>query len=235
MSRFIIDFSFFQLTDNNIYIKELAITSLDGYRFEHYLLKPPFDFYNIVSRIDKLKIHYQQKEIGHNWNSGFVSYSQLPSIFKKLGTDLTIYVKGEVKKKLIEQILNDDRHKVKDLEGYGCPTIDSTTCKINEICPFGENHNCAKNKTIWLHMWWSEHSKFYDILEAVGNAMKKAKECYLNSPGHEILRYLPKYFITDHYGTYIPAKVYEDLPDYLQQDPEIKIYQSFPEDEEDWS
>lgn len=240
MSFFVVDFSCFRLSDtvavDDVYVKEMAIVSLDGNQFEQYLFKPPFDYYDIMFQATRSKIQKLQKEIGHSWNSGFVSYSRLPFILKNLAPTFTIYAKGEDKTILLKHILNNDkRYKVMDLDGYDCPPINMFTCKTNKICPFGENHECAMNRVIWLHMWWCEQSKFYKTIEAVGNAMEKVKKCCLNSPGPEVLRYLPKSFIIDYYGHYVPAKVYEDLPVYLQQDPEIEISQQFPEAGKDWS
>lgn len=111
MSTFtVIDFQF--ITDNNhLFIKELAISEYQSYKFHVYLFHSPYPEWYLSNKSVIQNKFNEQNITEFDWNSGILPFYKIKNILNKYN-DSRILVKGYEKKQILE---NYGLRNVRDL------------------------------------------------------------------------------------------------------------------------
>ena len=89
MSLIVIDFTFLEGRDNEIIVKELAVTDFRINRVSSYVFKRPYEWEEIPLFNGRMN-----EAIGHgcNWNNGDVPYSELETaLHREVSSAVAIY------------------------------------------------------------------------------------------------------------------------------------------------
>jgi len=220
---FILDFQGFK-NGNEFVIKELAIISMDGQKYELQLFLPPYNI-NELSKEVRRQVHWIEKHLhGLYWSSGFKEYSQIKDIFKYIDIKGNVYVKGTEKRTTIANLLCDFDVKVINLEDFGCPKLSvlkqQSMLNAYKPCTFNHTiHNCAYINVHILLQWWNMEKYFAaSYIQNINLAIKEWNKHGLMMKD-ESIKYLPKEFII-HNVAYLEC-IYHKLPLNLQSDPDI--------------
>lgn len=103
----IVDVQGFHVPD--FVVKELAILSRDGQKLYHFIVKPPFPYKNLskTARNNVAWLHHNHH--GFSWEDGYVEYGEIQNLINfLLKSALKIYVKGDLKKKFVEQYCKEN-------------------------------------------------------------------------------------------------------------------------------
>ena len=134
-------------------IKEMSVADTNSLSTQHWIFKHSPTTQNAKSRSvnNWLERNYHQLSL----EKGDVEYKELPKILNSLTFDL-IYVKGEQKQKLIEDII--PHIKVVDIGELGCPRLSQIcTNKYFPCCIYHKELNikqCTFFKVFSLREWY---------------------------------------------------------------------------------
>jgi len=224
--EFILDFQGFKDEKNDFIIKELAILSTDGEKYELHLFQPPHAFNQLSKDLQKQVIWLEKQFHGLYWSSGHRDYRELKDVFRGIDLSGTIYVKGVEKQRYAVKLLSDFNVNVINLEDIGCPSLSVLKQQINPAvlkpCSFNHNsNNCAYVNVYVLAFWLNLEKCITDRLQIVNLAIKECcKNGYLKM-STSLIKYLPKYFILNHNEDI--EHVYDKLPESLKTDYEIMM------------
>ena len=224
--EYVLDFQGFKDENNDFIVKELAILSTDGEKYELQLFQPPYAFNKLSKDLQKQVIWLEKKFHGLYWSSGQREYNELKDVFEGLEISGTIYVKGVEKQKYVKHLLSNYKVNVVNLEDLGCPSLSMLKQQMNPIvlkpCHFNHTeYNCAYVNVYVLALWLNLEKFVDDRLECVNLAIKECcKAGYLKMPSN-LIKYLPKQFILNHSEDI--ENVYDKLPEKLRSDVEILI------------
>lgn len=159
MSNLIIDLQGFKNNKNNFIIKEICI--LNHQMIHHYIVKPPYDWYNLSREKRKESIWLTNNYHGFHWNDGFLTYNELKQkIFPLVNLkNIKIYTKGAQKVKWIRDLFKNqvNVHCI-NLENMGC-NINLQEYKNKNVSWFqcnqhrNENSRCALQNVLILKDW----------------------------------------------------------------------------------
>lgn len=114
-NTYIIDLQYLCGNSNNeFFVKELAICQLGTLEAESYHFKPPYSTKHLINQNSEKINNFMMKKFNVKWDEGNISYLQLDKIFSKLN-DKVILVKGDEKKRIVEQYVSS-HSKVENLE-----------------------------------------------------------------------------------------------------------------------
>lgn len=161
---YIIDVQCFNGSDNELVVKELAVTSLDGSIFQHFIFKPPYSKHCLSVKQISQNNWLQKFYHGFHWDDGFIEYENLKFILSSIinPDEKNVFVKGLEKKHLIEKIL--ERSDVCDLTSLGCPSLKylRSLKHITPKCHIPNLHNrmnCATENILHLSDWYNHTCK----------------------------------------------------------------------------
>ena len=152
----IVDFEGFQLPNRKFIVKELAFFNSDNNERMCYFFKSPKTFR--LNQSERRVINWLIKNIhGIEWDYGMTDFHYLTHILNNLTEDCNtiLYVKGEEKKCIFEQLTNF-KTKIFNLESIGCPKFQDLyypTCLCGSDRHLSNNH-CALKKVIALSTWF---------------------------------------------------------------------------------
>lgn len=94
--------------------KEVAVLSRDGRKLCHYIVKPPVEWKTLDLKSKRNVSWLVHNHHGIAWNKGYVNYDDMRvQLSEILATVSTVFVKGDAKKKFVEEYFNGE---VIDLE-----------------------------------------------------------------------------------------------------------------------
>lgn len=139
----IVDVQGFKGEGNTFILKEFAL-SFSQNETINFIIKPPFDFTNLPIRYQKqarwlIKYHHH-----HQWDQGWTTYEELQPFLQKHLKQYTICVKGEEKRKWVQEMFPENH--IVNLEDYGCESFQRLREKYN-ILP-GEVYKSIPNQGI---------------------------------------------------------------------------------------
>lgn len=155
----IVDVQGFKTEGNNFIPKEIAIMCKG--RIQVLLIKPPQPFYTL-SKKERSRIAWIEKNKGINWNEGFVPYFNYKANFGNFFKNKSVYTKGSEKVVWLKDILEIDN--VHNLESKKCPSLEtlyntySTSPDI--VCCLHHNNICALRNVFCLNKWCVENKVF---------------------------------------------------------------------------
>ena len=201
--EFVLDFQGFKDENNDFIVKELAILSTDGERYELQLFQPPYAFNKLSKDLQKQVIWLEKQFHGLYWNSGHRDYKELKDVFEGIQISGTIYVKGLEKQRYAKKLLGDFNVNIINLEDMGCPSLSKLKQQMNPVvlkpCTF--NHtmtNCAYVNVYVLAFWLNMEKCITDRLQIVNLAIKDCCNNGYLKMSSSLVKYLPKYFILNH-------------------------------------
>lgn len=117
----VIDIQCFCGFHNALIIKEMAIVDVKNQSFHHWIVKPPFSFYELSKPLRKHACWLSNAYHGMDWESGFITYTELYALLHSLNP-IRVYVKGEEKRKLISQIFKFYTEVI-NMDDLNCPSL----------------------------------------------------------------------------------------------------------------
>jgi len=145
-------------------IKEMSIVDIDGWASQHWIFKHP------RSRENTSKVRAVNMWLYRNYHQltpvcGDVEYSEIGKIFKSLHFQ-SIFVKGEEKRRIIEDFLPDV--KIHEMgEDLDCPRLDQLHERLTEnihrqpCCLYHKDLNhrlCTYNRVFILLKWFKNNT-----------------------------------------------------------------------------
>lgn len=120
----IIDLQGFKSNSNHFIVKELAIVfninnnnNSNNNDYINFIIKPPFDFKCLSTQRQK-EANWLTKNHHHiNWNYGSATYQSVYKFLKSNTRHSKVFIKGEEKKKCLEEMIHQTVFNVKDI---GC-------------------------------------------------------------------------------------------------------------------
>lgn len=104
--EFIVDMQGFTANNGDFVPKEIAILARNGEKLQHFILEAPYDWNNLSRTRQREAQWLLNNYHGLYWDSGSSSYTQtLENITSQLSKAIKIYVKGERKKKYLQNKL----------------------------------------------------------------------------------------------------------------------------------
>lgn len=148
LTSMIVDVQGVVAVDGSFLVKELTAIAVDCTSFAHWLFKHPKIIKGDAKTNSWLKKHLH----GMDTRYGDVEYDELPRIMKLLRCE-TIYVKGAVKKTVVEKHLPGQQ--VINMEDLGCPPLNNLSCVTKPCCIRHMNNPtaCSLYKSICLKHW----------------------------------------------------------------------------------
>ena len=146
----IVDVQGIVAADGSFLVKEMTAIAVDTTSFAHWVFKHP----KMVK--DDTKTNYWLKKHLHGLDTkiGDVEYEELPRIMKLLRCE-TIYVKGDVKRRVLEKYIPGQR--VVNLEDMECPPLYYLTCIRQPCCIRHMNNHkvCSLYKAVCVKQWFT--------------------------------------------------------------------------------
>lgn len=173
-----IDFQGFKDNSNRFIVKEFAVKT-KNLKFHDIIKSPKADSVAILDKEHQKQAKWLTENYhGLEWNSGYISLSELRNIIVTILSKKVVYVKGEEKVKWLENILKTQRKnicKIINVETIGC-TINinkNTSCQqytkfhaCNKHTGLKENktknlkcHCAMKNVSILSDWYFSKNKK----------------------------------------------------------------------------
>lgn len=148
----VLDVQCFRGFDNTLIIKEIAFASI--HIFQHWIVKPPFAFYDLPKPLRKQACWLTHHYHGLEWESGFISQVELRELLHHLNAT-RVFVKGEEKRKLMFEYF-DVRTEIINMDQLNCPSLKLISVPYLR-CLYHSQHNnkymCALTNTFHLYSW----------------------------------------------------------------------------------
>lgn len=142
VSNIVIDVQGFKNHKNKFIFKEIAVL-YNLREFQHFVIKPPYDFSNLTKAEQRQANWLRDNYHGLKWNDGSISFNSVKKFLTSNVANSKIFVKGDEKKIWVSKLLE---HKVPvyDLEKLGCPNLEAL-CHENSTVLRCLSHtgNCA--------------------------------------------------------------------------------------------
>lgn len=143
---------------NRFIIKEFALCTEEFTQV--FLIKPPY-VYTKLTREEKKRVKWIERNRGIYWNEGNIDYREFQRLIIPILKNKTIIMKGLEKQKWIKELCNDVY--LIDIEERGSPSF-SLLYKI--FCKFATSYNCLSHKNecalknaICVKQWYMNNSE----------------------------------------------------------------------------
>lgn len=153
-----VDMQGFRGGNNQFIAKEIAVLYSEN-KFHHFILTPPVSFNQLPPPQQVQARWLQHNHHGLYWDGGDVSYEEVKFFLNTL-RNYSIYVKGEEKRKWLENML-ESNVIVRNLEELNCPNLEtlSKLYKNTLRCYYHAYHkgSCALQNTLLLNKKYSNY------------------------------------------------------------------------------
>jgi len=106
---------------NQFVVKECAVLSTTNPHVQHWIVAPPYDFYDLTKPKRKTASWIKNNHLGLAWSDGGVEYNQFATDLRAVCYEASrVFVKGEEKTAFIAQLLNTE---VVDVGDHGAPQL----------------------------------------------------------------------------------------------------------------
>src|SRR5436190_4879005 len=99
----ILDFQGFKDNSNHFIVKELAVVSKDAQYFQHWIVKPPFSYWELNLKQQKSCSWNTKYHHGLTWHTGDITKHELHFRLTDILKDCCVFVKGKVKADYIQE------------------------------------------------------------------------------------------------------------------------------------
>lgn len=223
----IVDLQGFKRPSNVFVLKELAIVKEGVILPISYIFKPPKTCHwdDLPSKYKRQNTWLTQFHHGIDWKSGSEDYENILSILTthlKKADD--IYVKGDDKKKWLEELLHPfaDQYNITNIEDLECPCL--YELKREYQCAHHTSkasYSCAVDNVKMLADWMSTTSFGEGSIEQSIQLYSEVKHLAMLKDSD--IAKLPRAFIVNYCTRDIDI-AFHKLPKYLQDDKEIQSY-----------
>jgi hypothetical protein len=125
----VVDFQAFTDNNNQFVIKECAVISVDHSFVEHWIVAPPYSFYDLKKEKRREAVWLKLNHHGLRWDDGGIDYNTFIKELRNVCCGARrIFAKGRQKCAFIEKVLHKE---VTDLEEFGAPTLKSFMQTLN--------------------------------------------------------------------------------------------------------
>ncbi|XP_044007507.1 uncharacterized protein LOC122852021 [Aphidius gifuensis] len=212
----IVDIQGFKQPHNAFVLKEFAAINVQNNETHCFVFKPPNTWNHLPAKYKSINLWLIRNWHGLSWECGDVSYNDIKLIISNvLESACYIYVKGDEKKKWLDEI-TDNSKVIIDLYSMDSPGIRTIKNQITShpgIHYAIRNCHCALDNVqqlkLWFQNYWGEKSslnKSIQLYYALKNLSKLRKED---------IEILPENFILS-YASESMDEIWDKLPENLK-------------------
>lgn len=159
----VIDIQCVMNANNQNVPKEVAVLSLTDDYMGHWIVAPPYSAKKLSNAIKTTNKWLSRNKHGLEWEDGYITKPTLVSHLREISKKFEkIYVRGSVKKKILEDVVFNEIINIEDCDGdegeklpsFAELTWSNTRCilhgtRINSTI----SYSCALNRAVRLKNW----------------------------------------------------------------------------------